>query len=94
MTLLLASSLFTPRFLRLHLYTEGFISIDGSSFEVVRWEQVEKVIYHKVTPLFSPPLCHIYLTNGDTLTINRYIHERSAVKQVFDEYVVKKVQAG
>lgn len=94
----LLSSLFMPRFsarfIRLHLYTEGFISIDGSSFEVVRWEQVEKVIYHKTMPIFSPPFCHIYLMNGDTLMISGYIHERSIVKQVFNECVVHKVQAG
>lgn len=70
------------RFLRLHVYTEGFVLIDGVVFEVVRWEQVEKVIYHKTMPIFSSPLCHIYLTNGDTLTISGYIHERSAVKQI------------
>lgn len=95
---LLLSSLFMPHFsariTRLHLYTEGFIYIDGSSFEVVRWEQIEKVIYHKTRPILSPSFCHIYLANGDTLMINGYIHGRSAVKQVFDTHVLNKVQAG
>jgi hypothetical protein len=98
MVLFLLSSLFMPRFsarfLRLHLYTEGFIYIDGSSFDVVRWEQIEKVIYHKTMPAFSPPFCHIYLTNDDKLLVSGYIHERSVVKQAFNEHVVNKVQVG
>lgn len=98
MVLLLLSSLFMPRFsarfLRLHLYTEGFIYMGGGSFEVVRWEQIEKVIYHKSIPVLFPQFCHIYLTNGDTLMISGYIHEQSVVKQIVDKHVVNKVQAG
>ncbi|GER86314.1 hypothetical protein KDW_04760 [Dictyobacter vulcani] len=96
--LFVLSFLFMPRFyarfLRLHLYTDGFVYIEGGSFEVVRWEQIEKIIYHKSMPAFLLPFCHIYLTNGDTLVISGYIHERSAVKQAFDEHVVNKVQIG
>jgi len=98
LALFLLSSFFFPRFfarfLRFHVYTEGFVLINGSVFEVVRWEQVEKIIYHKTMPILSAPLCHIYLTNGNTLTISSYIHERSTVKQIFDEHVGKKVEAG
>lgn len=98
LALFLASSFFMPRvfarFVRLHFYTEGFIAIESGSFEVVRWEQVEKVIYHKTMPIFSSPFCHIYLTNGETLAINGYLHNQRAARQTFDEHVINKVQAG
>jgi hypothetical protein len=87
-------SRYTARAVRLHLYTEGFVYIDGSALEVVRWEQIEKIIYHKYTPLYSPAFCHIYLANGDTLTISGYIHERAALAHVLNEHVAQNVQAG
>src|SRR5579883_2280901 len=35
---------FFARFIRLHLYTEGLVYIDGNRLEIVRWEQIEKLI--------------------------------------------------
>lgn len=94
----LAAAFFMPRsfarYTRLHFYTEGFIFIESGSFEVVRWEQVDKVIYHKTMPILSPPFCHIYLTNGDTLAISGYLHKQNAARQIFNEHVVNKVQVG
>lgn len=89
--LCLLSAIFMPRFFarhtRLHIYTEGFIYIEGGMFEVVRWEQVEKIVYHKTFPIFSPPLCHLYLTTNDKLAVSGYMHEKNAVESLFSEHI-------
>ncbi len=87
-----------PRFFevytRLHLYTDGFIYITGNSLEVVRWKQIEKIIYHKPTPISTLPFCHIYLKNDEGIEISRYIHQKDAIKRVFDEHIASRVQVG
>lgn len=75
----------------LHLYTGGFVYIEGGTFEVVRWEQIEKIIYHKTLPISSPPFCHIYLTTNDKLAISGYIHEKGTIELTLNEYISEKI---
>lgn len=85
---------FFARFTRLHLYADGFIYLTGHSLEVVRWEQIEKLVYRKPTPVIAVPFCHIYLTNNRNLEISGYMHKKDVIKRIFNEHVKNTVEVG
>lgn len=85
---------FFARFTRLHLYADGFIYLTGHSLEVVRWEQIEKLVYRKPTPVIAMPFCHIYLTNNRNLEISGYMHKKDVIKRIFNEHVKNTVEVG
>lgn len=77
------------RNVRLHIYTGGFIFIH-SSLDIIRWEQIEKVVYAPGLLPFFTNFCTFHLKHGEKLTLSDVLEKQDAIKQMLDPMIAKK----
>ncbi|MEO6889612.1 MAG: DUF6585 family protein [Ktedonobacteraceae bacterium] len=77
------------RNVRLHIYTGGFIFIH-SSLDIIRWEQIEKVVYAPGLLPFFTNFCTFYLKNGEKVALSDVLEKQNAIKQMLDPMIAKK----